>query len=157
MQEVNNQPTQPEFTSLTENQPMETGKPFSFNRRQLILIGAVAGLVLLVLFSLGVRAGEKRVLRKYFAQPTPTLTPTLPSPTTVPTLTPTSTSPSDSSTRDRTDRKEIPSSGTVCERDIDCLSCLAVPGTPIVNCDAGRCVNGVCVWEEKEYRPKKHE
>lgn len=83
MPTFDNQLTQPEFTSPVENQPMETRKPFSLSRRRLILISVVGSVVLLLIFGLGVRAGEKRALRKeslFKFQPSPT-TNDFPSPT----------------------------------------------------------------------------
>jgi len=160
MQTINNRPTQSVSPSPVNNQPMVTEKPFSFTRRQLILISVVGGFVLLFIFGLGVRAGEKRVLRKQLVpqiQPKPTDVQT--NPTIVPTPTPISApaSPSISSPESKRGEKGTSSQGTACERDVDCLSCFAVPGTPVVNCDAGRCVNGICVWPTSPPDIKKHE
>jgi len=82
MQTVDNQLSQQVTPSLTNNQVGESEKPFSFTRRQLILISVVGGFVLLFIFGLGVRAGERRVLRK---QIKPQNQPTLTFPTALPT------------------------------------------------------------------------
>ena len=137
---------------------MVTEKPFSFTRRQLILISVVGGFVLLLIFGLGVRAGEKRVFRKQIMPQTQsTPTPASPSPTTIPTLpptlipsllpesptsTPTFTPSSNTSGRSRTGEREQYSVPVTCTKDTNCIVCY-VEGSV---CTAGDCINGICVW-----------
>lgn len=134
-------------------------KPFSFTARQLIGIGILGGLVLLLIFGLGVRAGEKRALRKQFTPnnnqsvlPTPTLI--LPSPTvyTSPTSnqrapiefpSPQPTLPAEiSPASERRNEREQYSIPITCTKDTNCIICY-VEGSV---CTAGDCINGVCVW-----------
>lgn len=154
MQTVDNHLTQPEFTPPGESTPTEVGKSFSLTRRQLILVGIVGGLVLLLIFGLGVRAGEKRALRRQSVpqtQPTPTnaqpspvapspsSTPVQPSPENQPTPPPESSGESDEG-GPRSQDYVVPESG----KRGSCWKCIERGDEEV--CDWGNWQNGVCVW-----------
>lgn len=146
--------TQSEFTPSAENQSAGAGKPFSLSRRQLILI-VVGGLVLLFIFWFGVRAGEKRALRKQQLAPEsqppvlPTQTLISPNPTVYPS--PVDISPSPAAGREG---EKGGSNPTRCSKGTDCIICLF--GHLGVPCNAGECINGICVWPTEQPHPIKN-
>lgn len=145
MQTANYQPTQPVTSPLTNNQSMEARKSFFFTHRQLILIGLIGGSILLFVFGLGIRAGEKR------GSVTPTTVPITTPPSPSPTQSPTPFQETNS--RTQTEDKRSGANVTKCSKDTECIICLfAHLGVP---CDAGSCINGICVWPTEPPRPKK--
>lgn len=162
MQTIDNQPIQLISPQPANNQSVKTGKSLSLTHRQSIFISAIGGLVLLLIFGIGVRAGEKRALRKYFAQPTPTqVQPTPveetnppPTPTVTPSIVPTILTPTTSHSQTTPSQNQTVERGTgrtggtekdvavSCDKDTDCIICY-VEGSV---CTAGDCINGVCVW-----------
>lgn len=167
MQTIDNQPTQSVSPQLVDNQPVETKKSSSLTRRQLIGIGLVGGLILLFIFGLGVRAGEKRALRKQImpqSQPTPTNvqpSPVAPSPLSTPvqpsleiTPPPTPTTPPIQRTQPtpppESSEKSDEDGGPVNPKDSEgnegesCWKCIEQGDEEV--CDLGTWQNGVCVW-----------
>lgn len=141
MQTPNNQLTQPMSLPPSNNQPAPAKAEnfFSLSRRQLIGISFVGGITLLLIFGLGIQAGEKRALRKQSSPQTqPTPTNIQPSPTTVPTPTPISP-PASLPTK-------LNEQGTVdqsCFEGDDCVIGIEQGSQTIYS--RGICKNGACV------------